>query len=100
MMKWCKKKGVNPPKLDTSDRGFTANYGSFVIVYMDPGQKHWDLVDTIIHESVHIYQAAMAYVNEATSGIEAQAYNIAQISTNLLKDFHAMDEERKARLQA
>ena len=60
-------------------------------------KKHWDAIDTIIHESVHIFQAAVKWVGEDKVGIEMEAYSIANISTNLLRDYHnAIHEKREA----
>jgi hypothetical protein len=66
------------------------------VVYVAPDQDYWETMGTIIHESVHVFQETMKYVCEETSGDEAEAYNIEQISMNLIKDFHALDDQRKA----
>jgi hypothetical protein len=50
-------------------------------------QSYWKVVDIIIHESVHVFQKAMIYCEEPTLGYETQAYHIAAIATNLLKDY-------------
>jgi hypothetical protein len=84
---WCKKKKVNAPALDSSSLGGMISFGSYFFVVVKPTQKHWELVDTVIHESVHVFQRAMEYIGEDESGVEAEAYHIASIATNLLKDY-------------
>jgi hypothetical protein len=54
--------------------------------------NHWEIVDIIIHESVHVFQKAMIYCEEPTLGYETQAYHIAAIATNLLKDYMKREE--------
>jgi hypothetical protein len=93
--KWAKQNKVNIPPPDKDNLGGVFAAGSYIFVYVKPGQEHWNLVDTIIHESVHAWQKAMEYIQETSSGIEAQAYHIGHIATNMLKDFHALHEERK-----
>jgi hypothetical protein len=91
------KKSKNEPLLiESNDRGFTKAYGSYIVVFASPDQKHWDVLGTIIHESVHVFQEAMKYVCEEGSGDEAQAYNIEQIAINLLKDYDALAKKRSS----
>lgn len=85
--KWCKQKKFNAPPQDPSSLGGMISYGSHMFVVVKPSQKHWETVDTLIHESVHVFQRAMEYVGEDESGIESEAYFIASIATNLLKDY-------------
>jgi hypothetical protein len=95
-----KRNKLAPEKIDEEDCGAVLTHGSFSFVYINPVFKdQWDLIDTIVHESVHVFQEAMSYAQEEKIGIESQAYHIATISTKLLKDFHAVDERRKAGLQ-
>jgi hypothetical protein len=54
--------------------------------------NHWEIVDIIIHESVHVFQKAMTYCEEPTLGYETQAYHIAGIATSLLKDYEKREE--------
>jgi hypothetical protein len=84
---WCKQKKFSAPPQDPSSLGGMISYGSALFVVVKPSQKHWDLVDTLVHESVHVFQRAMEYVGEEESGIEAEAYHIASIATNLLRDY-------------
>jgi hypothetical protein len=86
--RWCKAKKVQSPAQDLNSLGGMISYGSHLFVVVKPSQKHWEAVDTVIHESVHVFQRAMEYVGETESGIEAEAYHIASIATNLLKDYH------------
>lgn len=89
---------VRIEEIDPSNLGGVYACGSFIFVVINPKQKHWDLVDTIVHESVHVFQKALAYVQETVSGTETQAYYIAGITVNLLKDFHALHDQREAGL--
>lgn len=85
--KWGKKNRASLPKLEEANLGGVIGAGAFIFVLVKDTQKHWDVVDTIIHESVHVFQKAMEYCQEGGVGPEAQAYYIASIATNLLKDF-------------
>lgn len=85
---WTKKSKFNPYSLDENTTGVLLTYGGALIVLVKPKQKHWEIVDTLIHESVHVFQRAMEYVGESSTGAESQAYHIASIATNLLKDYH------------
>ncbi len=98
---WCKKKKVPPPEIPDIYFGFAANYGAYSFVVLDQkrNKKQWDTVGTIIHESVHIYQACMKYIGESDTGIEMEAYTIEAIAINLLKDQDALHEKRKEGLQ-
>jgi len=56
-------------------------------------------LDTIIHESVHIWQNIVAYIGEPKAGIEIEAYSIAYISSTLIKEYKrlvALKEEDNA----
>ena len=84
---WCKKRKFTVPQQDSTALGGMTSFGSHIFVVVKPSQKHWEMVDTLIHESVHVFQRAMDYIGEDESGIEAEAYHIATISTNLLRDY-------------
>lgn len=88
-MKWAKRKRVVLETPAPEDVGNVIPSGSHFFVHIKEGESYWDTVDTIIHESVHVYQMAMEYIGEET-GNEAQAYHIAAIATHLLKDLHAI----------
>lgn len=80
----------------------TGDFGGVQVVWVDLNQKPRDLVDTIIHESVHVFQHFLAHIGEAVVGKETQAYAIAYIATTLLGELEnclALHEEWKARLQ-
>ena len=98
LKEWCKKKKVPVPEIPENYFGFACNCGSysFVILDLKRNKKQWDTVGTIIHESVHIYQACMKYVQESATGIEMEAYTIEDIAVNLLKDRNALYEKWEA----
>lgn len=95
MEAWCKKHKVPCPKIDDTNRGCVYPFGSYTFVHVDATGKHWDIVDTIIHESVHVFQRCMQFVEEGRCGDEVEAYHIAEITVNLLKDFHALREVKE-----
>lgn len=66
----------------------------FVVVKDE--QEHWQTVDTLIHESVHVMEKAMAYIQESNVGEEVRAYTTASIAVNLMKDFHERRENSYA----
>lgn len=101
MLDWHKKKKKPKPELPENSFGYAVGVGSYAFVCLVPQKKSnvWEDIDTIIHESVHIFQACMKHVQEGDIGHEMEAYSIATISTNLLKDYHALHEGRKAGLQ-
>jgi hypothetical protein len=89
LLDWGKKHKLEIPPLPKDFAGGAYSSGAFLFVVL-PDKKiknYWDVVDTIIHESVHIYQKAMAYCEETEMGTEAPAYHTASIATNLLKDY-------------
>jgi hypothetical protein len=69
-------------------------FGSYVIVYITPERSELEIMSTIIHESVHVWQAAMKFIGEEAHGDEAEAYNIEQIAMTLIKDFYALSDKR------
>jgi len=95
MKLWYKKKKIPIPVLPENTFGYTVWTGSygFIILNPDRSKKYWDAVGTIIHESVHIYQACMKYIGESATGIEMEAYTIETIATNLLKDYDCLSKK-------
>lgn len=53
---------------------------------MQPDLEFFDSVDTVVHESTHVFQNIMEYVGEDSPGNETEAYAIGLISSTLLKD--------------
>lgn len=92
---YAKRKKKNLPELPETKYGYAAELGSTTFVVTHKHDKYWEAVDTIIHESVHVFQAAMKYIGEDKVGCEMEAYSIATISTNLLKDYNALHDERE-----
>lgn len=98
---WCKKHKKTLPEIDETYLGGTVVFGGQILVVLFP-EKHktqLDYIDTIIHESVHVFQSIMTYVGETQHGIELPAYLVAAISTNLLKESNALHEGWKTGLQ-
>jgi hypothetical protein len=61
---------------------------------------------TILHESVHVWQAIMQYMGEDNPGIETEAYTIEHIAKQLMLEYQrltgeqlAVHDQRKTRLQ-
>lgn len=99
LKKWCAKHKYTAPEIPEQNVGTTLTFGGKFAIIVDAKKhkNHWDVVDTIIHESVHIFQGAMNYIGEGVVGQELAAYTIASISTNMLKEYHALHSpERKA----
>lgn len=71
-----------------------------VAVQVNP---HKDVLWTIVHEAVHVWQKMISYIGEESPGIEAEAYTIEHIAkmlyTHYEKDINALHEKRKTRLQ-
>jgi hypothetical protein len=108
--KFCKKLKLELPDL-TDNSGVTGNFGGQQVVWVDLKQKSDSLIDTIIHESVHVFQHTLEWAGSPATDKETQAYGIAYIATTLLgelsrqldakqlENISALHEEREARLQ-
>jgi len=99
-------------KVNNLKEPWTENLGGCVIL---PAEGHVVAVQvppqpnvlfTIIHESVHVWQFMMEYVQEETPGIEQEAYTIEYISRELMLQYQkltgeqcALHDPRKKRLQ-
>lgn len=94
LREWSTKKKVPFPVIPKDNVGSTLNFGGYFVIVVQKHKKQWDLVDTIIHESVHIHQGILTYVGETLVGDELEAYQIAAIATNLLRDADALSKER------
>lgn len=67
-----------------------------MIVWLDDDPKQLALaVNTIIHESVHVFQGMMTFIGETAPGVEIQAYTIADIAETLLGQFAKYLEKNK-----
>lgn len=88
---WAKKKKISFEVPDNAF-GYAVGSGSYSFIVVNPtkNKTEWDAIGTIIHESVHIFQACMKWVGESDIGHEMEAYSIEKISTDLLKDYHAL----------
>jgi hypothetical protein len=98
-------------KVETPDllgnSGITGDFGGHQVVWVDTKQKAADVIDTVIHESVHVFQHCMSHMGESHIGKETQAYSIAHIATTLLGELtrhleedNALHEGRETGLQA
>jgi hypothetical protein len=102
LKEWGRKNKIPIPELPEENIGSTIRFGGCIAIVIRP-EKHknrWKIVDTCIHESVHIFQQSMSYIGETVTGDEAEAYHIAAIATNILKDYYALYEKREEGLQA
>lgn len=79
-----------------------------IVVYLDDKilDDPAEVVDTIVHESVHVWQAVRDAIGEAEPAREQEAYTIAKIVETVMHDFakytekqDALSEKWKARLQ-
>lgn len=80
---YCKKLKVELPDL-SDNAGVTGNFGGHQVVWVDLKQKSDSLIDTVIHESVHVFQHTLEWAGSAATDKETQAYGIAYIATTLL----------------
>lgn len=89
----CKRAKV--ASIDTTgSAGMTGDFGGVQVVWVDLSQKPRDLVDTVIHEGVHVYQHFLAHIGETAVGKESQAYGIAFIVTTLLTELERVLSEK------
>ena len=84
---WCKKEKREPPEFGNSLGMLLSNDKARVLLWVNPKQKPDDVLDTIIHESVHAYQYLVRYIGENVTGDEYQAYTIAHIATQMIKEY-------------
>jgi len=100
VLKWAQKMGT-PTEITMVDLGGTYQRGCQILVWINKNQSKEDILDTAIHESVHVFQKLCEYIGEETPSAEFEAYTIANIAKTLMKEFeaNAIHEERKARLQ-
>ena len=93
LTKFLTKKKIELPSELSEMSGCVFSMGRDTVIYIEPSKEVWDTFDTIIHESVHVWQVLMKFVGEDVHGIEQEAYTIARISTTLLKEFIALGEK-------
>lgn len=93
LKEWSRKKKISMPDIAKDNLGTTMRFGGHFVIVVQKHKKQWDLIDTIIHEAVHIHQSILAYVGETVVGDELEAYQIASIATNLLRDANALSKE-------
>ena len=85
----CKKARILVPDY-TDTYGFALQVGGNGLVFINPNpvkDVEGDALDTIIHESVHIWQALCEYMQEEKAGDEVEAYGIAFIASTLIKEY-------------
>lgn len=87
-----KKYKVTLPSVENCD-GLCYQNSGIAAVYLKEDSSR-DYRDTLIHESVHVWQHFAEYISEETPGDEMEAYFIAHIATTLLKEY-----ERQAALK-
>lgn len=83
------RRDIDPPNLEGCE-GVTGESGAEIIVWIDPNGR--DVVNTIIHESVHVFQKFCAYIAETNPGSEFQAYTVAHISCTFLTEFKRIED--------
>ena len=92
MTSWAKKNKLVLAQFDKDNLGGVYACGSYIFVVVQESKEHWQTVDTIIHESVHVVEKAMQYIQESVIGEEVRAYTTASVAVNLLKDFQERRE--------
>lgn len=86
-----KKAKTTPPDVDNNSGVTLQHENGHIVVYVE--QDHEDIVNTIIHESVHVFQNCMSFIGEEAPGKETQAYLIAEIAVNLLAEYTRLKEQ-------
>jgi len=106
LVKTCKKYKTEPPRDLDQIWGAVWDGGKHQIVWINPTGDVNTTVNTIIHESVHVLQHAVKYVEEDSIGKEFEAYATADICMNIFAEYKkqqglpdALHDERKTRLQ-
>ena len=92
-MSFCKKVSHPYPDIDNWCGG-TLRSGGWALVFIN--EKHaktTDVTDTIIHESVHVWQQMVENIGEERPGIEMEAYSIAFIASTLLKEYSRLGKQ-------
>ena len=100
-----KKKAICPPTEGNS--GLTISHeNGHILVYVDDAEELAPtMANTLIHESVHVFQEGMNFIGERQVGNECAAYSIAEIAENLMADYlklkehNALHERRQEGLQ-
>lgn len=59
-----------------------------------------DVVSTLIHEAVHVWQITKAYIEETTPSCEFEAYSIEKIAYELIKEYRNRRQSRLRNLNA
>ena len=95
LTKLCKQKKWASPDL-TESLGATGDFGKHQVVFVETKQDTWDIFDTVVHESTHVFQHMIEYIGEDTVGKEFEAYCIGFISTTLLKELARQQKEHNA----
>lgn len=89
MYKWGRQNKLNIPKMSEDAIGGVFACGAYIFLVVDekPKKTYWNVIDTIIHESVHVFQKAMAFCQEDEAGGEVTAYHIGSIATNMMQEY-------------
>ena len=80
----------------TESLGATGDFGKHQVVFVETKQDTWDIFDTVVHESTHVFQHMIEYIGEDTVGKEFEAYCIGFIATTLLKELARQQKEHNA----
>lgn len=59
-----------------------------------------DVVGTLIHEAVHVWQITKAYIEEREPSCEFEAYSIEKIAYELIKEYRDRIQSRLRKLNA
>ena len=96
LQKECKKRKIPAPDF-SENLGACARSGSDILIYVSDKQDNFlAAVDTIIHESVHAFQALVDFIAEAEPSDEFAAYTTAHIATTLIGEYTQYIEETNA----
>lgn len=83
----CKRLKIAAPDV-SENLGACASKGSEILIYIsDKQDTYLSAIDTIIHESVHAFQALVSYICEADPSSEFAAYTTAHIASTCIEEY-------------
>ena len=91
----CKDLSVQPPAFirnswsDASTHHFDGKHGLAIVVCLRDAHKHSpiEVAGLLVHEAVHVWQAHVDQIGEATPGREQEAYGIQCIAQELMAEY-------------
>jgi hypothetical protein len=74
----------NPPDwLPENSEGCVHEYAEALIVCVRPKKNREEVIATLVHESVHVWQHIRDYIGERSPSVEFEAYSVETIFSTL-----------------